>query len=210
MNQLKDEVIILKSINYSEADKILIVLGRNSGKFSLIAKGIRKIVSKNRGNMQTLTVSEVTYFEGRNMGILKESNAIVLVPPESIDMESAGRLLFLLTRLLPEGDPEEEIYDMVVKVVENGVQPADVNRFRIRFLQRLGYINDMGFCSVCGEKVGKSDWLDPHNFSVICESCSHGIHEMSRAALIKIGDMAIDSDRMSEMLDVEVKKVLEA
>jgi len=37
----RDTVTVIKSINYSEADKILTVFGREFGKFSLFAKGIR-------------------------------------------------------------------------------------------------------------------------------------------------------------------------
>ena len=63
----KDTVIVLKSVNYSEADKVLTVLGKYTGKFSLFAKGIRKINSKNRGNMQTLSISDISFYEGRGL-----------------------------------------------------------------------------------------------------------------------------------------------
>ncbi|WKZ30872.1 MAG: DNA repair protein RecO [Candidatus Dojkabacteria bacterium] len=210
MNQLKDQVIIIKSVNYSEADKILTVFGRNRGKFSIIAKGIRKITSKNRGNMQTLSVTEITYFEGKNLGILKESNAVVLVPPEDIDMDSAKRLLFVLNKLLPEAVPEEEIFEMAVGVISEGIKAEDLNRFRIKFLQNLGYINEMSLCNVCGKKVGKQDYLDPHAFKVICENCARNINEVSRASHIRINEIPIGSSRMGELLDRVIEQVLHA
>ena len=72
----RDIVTVIKSVNYSEADKILTVFGKNSGKFTLFAKGIRKINSKNRGNMQTLSTSSISYYEGRGMPLLTESKLI--------------------------------------------------------------------------------------------------------------------------------------
>ena len=44
----RDIVTVIKSVNYSEADKILTVFGRELGKFTLFAKSMRKINSKNR------------------------------------------------------------------------------------------------------------------------------------------------------------------
>lgn len=205
----KDKVIILKSVNYSEADKILTVFGRERGKFGLLAKGIRKLTSKNRGNMQTLSVAEVTYFEGKNLGILRESSAIVLVPPEDIDMNSARRLLFLLNKILPEADPEPQIHDMVVELIRGGVNIGELNRFRIKFLQALGYINEMSICSGCGKRVGKQDWLDTVGFNVICQSCIEQFNEVNRAGFIKINEIPIDSERMGELLDRVVKMLLE-
>ena len=41
----KDIVTVIKSVNYSEADKVLTIFGREYGKFAVFAKGIRKINS---------------------------------------------------------------------------------------------------------------------------------------------------------------------
>lgn len=40
------EGIVLSRKNYGEADRILVILSKNFGKLSLLAKGIRKIKSK--------------------------------------------------------------------------------------------------------------------------------------------------------------------
>ena len=72
----KDTVIVLKSVNYSEADKVLTVLGKYLGKFALFAKGIRKINSRNRGNMQTLSISDISFYEGKGLPVLTESQLV--------------------------------------------------------------------------------------------------------------------------------------
>jgi DNA repair protein RecO (recombination protein O) len=72
----KDTIIIIKSVNYSEADKVLTVFGKLNGKFALFAKGIRKINSKNRGNMQTLCISDISFYEGKGLPVLTESQLI--------------------------------------------------------------------------------------------------------------------------------------
>jgi DNA repair protein RecO (recombination protein O) len=78
MSIFKDEVVVIKSVNFKEADKILFVYGKNFGKFPLVAKGIRKIESMNRGNMQTLSVSNISFYKNQGMAVLTESSNVIL------------------------------------------------------------------------------------------------------------------------------------
>ncbi|MDD4382409.1 MAG: DNA repair protein RecO, partial [Candidatus Dojkabacteria bacterium] len=84
----KDIVTIIKSINYSEADKILTVFGREYGKFSLFAKGIRKINSKNRGNMQTLCTSNIAFYQGKGMPVLTESQLVRTLDLDKLNVKN--------------------------------------------------------------------------------------------------------------------------
>src|SRR5690606_11974084 len=100
MRTYRDTVFVLKSLDYSETDKILTVFGLEAGKFSLIAKGIRKISSKNRGNMQTLSLSAISYYKGQGMGVLMETQNLAYIDFLSEDMEDLQRVLLLLNKLL--------------------------------------------------------------------------------------------------------------
>jgi DNA repair protein RecO (recombination protein O) len=66
MKQLADEAIVLKRLDYGEADRILTVLTRTSGKISLIAKGVRKPKSRLAGGIELFTVNNVTYIDGKS------------------------------------------------------------------------------------------------------------------------------------------------
>ena len=48
----KTEGIILKRINFGEADRILTSYTKHFGKISLLAKGVRKITSRKGGNIE--------------------------------------------------------------------------------------------------------------------------------------------------------------
>ncbi len=65
MKQIRTEIIILKRLNYGEADRILTVITPDYGKVSLFAKGIRKSKSKLAGGLELFSVSNVTMIEGR-------------------------------------------------------------------------------------------------------------------------------------------------
>ncbi len=66
MKQITTQAIILKRINFSEADRILTVITNNQGRLSLLAKGVRRSKSKLAGGLELFSVSDVTYIDGRS------------------------------------------------------------------------------------------------------------------------------------------------
>ncbi len=65
MKSVVTEAIILKRINFSEADRIVTVITPNNGKLSLLAKGVRKSNSKLAGGLEIFSINELTYIDGR-------------------------------------------------------------------------------------------------------------------------------------------------
>lgn len=66
MKQLQTEAILLKRLNFGEADRILTVLTPEQGKISLIAKGVRKAKSKLAGGLELFSITEISYIDGRS------------------------------------------------------------------------------------------------------------------------------------------------
>jgi DNA repair protein RecO (recombination protein O) len=68
--QLRTKAIILKRTNYGEADRILQIL-TPEGKFSAIAKSVRKEKSKLAGGIELLAISDVVINEGKGeLGVI--------------------------------------------------------------------------------------------------------------------------------------------
>lgn len=65
MNQLVTRGIVLRRINYGEADRILTLLTPDQGKLRLMARGVRKIKSKLAGGIELFSVSQVTFIRGK-------------------------------------------------------------------------------------------------------------------------------------------------
>lgn len=66
MQHIATSVIVLKRINYSEADRIITALSRDGKKLKLMAKGVRKSTSKLAGGIELFSESEIHYIKGRN------------------------------------------------------------------------------------------------------------------------------------------------
>lgn len=66
MKQISTNAIILKRINFSEADRILTVLTPDQGRISVLAKGARRQKSKLAGGLELFSISEITYIDGKS------------------------------------------------------------------------------------------------------------------------------------------------
>lgn len=66
MKQISTQGIILKRINFSEADRILTVLTPEYGQVSMLAKGVRKSKSKLAGGLEIFSVSDINYIDGKS------------------------------------------------------------------------------------------------------------------------------------------------
>ncbi len=63
--QLVTTGIVLRRVDYGEADRILTMLTPNYGKLQLMAKGVRRVKSKLAGGIELFSVTNVTFIRGR-------------------------------------------------------------------------------------------------------------------------------------------------
>jgi len=195
----KDEVVVIKSINYSEADKILTVIGRDYGKFPLLAKGIRKIDSKNRGNMQTLSVSGISFYRNKGMGVLTESKNILSPDYSGSNIHGIERVLFLLNNFIEEGGECGDLYDKLLFVIKSGCKNDDVNKFRLIFLKKMGLLS-YDICNNCGSEEGVG-YIDLKSFELFCKECYF-------KGLFDVKELDYLSSAFTESLDKYVFRVL--
>lgn len=66
MKTLSSHAIILRRIDYGEADRIITLLTSDYGKLQVIAKGVRKAKSKLAGGIELFSVSEVHFIKGKS------------------------------------------------------------------------------------------------------------------------------------------------
>jgi DNA repair protein RecO (recombination protein O) len=198
----RDTITVIKSINYSEADKILTVFGREFGKFSLFAKGIRKINSKNRGNMQTLCTSDISFYQGKGMPVLTESVLIRSLDMDKLQVKNIERVLFILNKFLQEYDPYPSIFDGLQSLLKREGDLEATNKLRIKILKDMGFLSDFSSCSLCGSKEDLK-YLDTTSFALVCKNCySKGNGE-------PLGEKPYSSKVLTDSLDRYVRRIVE-
>jgi DNA repair protein RecO (recombination protein O) len=65
VNKKTTKAIVLKRVDYADSDRIITILTPDDGKFSLIAKGVKKLKSKLAGGIELFSVLDAGYINGR-------------------------------------------------------------------------------------------------------------------------------------------------
>ena len=198
----KDIVTVIKSVNYSEADKVLTVFGREYGKFAVFAKGIRKINSKNRGNMQTLCTSEISFYEGKGMPVLTESASVSSLNFDKLNVENIRRVSFMLNKFLQDYDPYPKLFDALQVALKNNLDLETTNKLRLKFLMEMGFLEDFSSCKYCHSQEDVR-YLDTMSFALVCKNC------YSKGSAKPLGEKPYSSVLFTRALDRYIKKVVE-
>ena len=145
----KSEGVVLKRINFGEADKIITVFSKHYGKIALLAKGIRRLTSKKRGDLELF--NQVTFFarKGKGIDIVTETELLDSFSPWKKDLQKiaiAYQICEMVDKLTVEGNEQEEVYVLLVTylraitVTEQNGLTILVNSFGINILKDLGFL----------------------------------------------------------------------
>lgn len=206
MSLQKDQVVVLKSTNFGEADKILTVFGKEHGKFTVFARGVRKIESRNRGSIQTLSIADINFYRGQGMANLRESSSSYVPEINKEHLDSVQKVLFLLNKFLPEDEKENEIYEKLSKLVRGSFNLREVNSFRINFLRLLGYLPEMNLCNNCGRSDELTSFI-PTEMCVLCKECSKKAE--GGIKMYNLKDCRFESKVMDGAINRFVAKIVE-
>lgn len=113
----KSEGIVLRTINYGEADKIVSIYTSKRGKVSCIAKGIRKLTSRKRGSLEIFYKINFFASSGKGLDIITEVECLDDFGQWRDNLKkvaSAYELAEMTDKLTVEADENEAIYTILV------------------------------------------------------------------------------------------------
>lgn len=131
MKQISTEGIILKRINFSEADRILTVLTPEHGQVSMLAKGVRKSKSKLAGGLEIFSVSDINYIDGKS-----ELKTIV-----------STRLKTHFKNIVSDVDRTMVAYDFM-KLIESFSKHTETREYYLLLSSGLENLNDLSLNSM--------------------------------------------------------------
>jgi len=121
MNKIVDNVLVLRRVDYGEADRIVSVLSQSGGKFSLLAKGVRKPKSKLAGGIEPFCINSVTFIQTqRELKTLVSAsvNAQFSHITSAIDVLDTGYLLLRTINAFTEHECEDAYYSITVDALQ--------------------------------------------------------------------------------------------
>ena len=184
------DAIVLRRLDYGEADRILTLLTREHGKLAVIAKGARRPRSKTGPCLDLFTRSEMMLAKGRNLDVVtevKRSGDVRNISGNLLRTAYASLVSEVVDKVLEDRHPVDEIFALVVTTLDrlNGPERsvrADGAWFLMRILEVLGYQPQLNDCPGCGGALPEAPgWFSPLLGGVLCGRCS--AHDQAGSAL---------------------------
>jgi len=184
-NSVKTEAIVLRSIRYGEADRILHLYSREHGRLGAIAKGARKPKSRFGGRLEPFFRLDLMLHEGRSdLHTVTGVSTVDGYPRLRSDGAAIGagaRGCDAVLRLLDSGDPNPPAYNLLCRYLELLDTPGNPRSaslevalaFRLKLALVAGFAPELASCARCGEGEHLAGFSGAAG-GVVCSACEAG------------------------------------
>jgi len=190
---LKTEAVVLRSIRYGEADRILHLYSKTRGRIGAIAKGARKPKSRFGGRLEPFFRLDLVLHEGRGE-LLTVTGVTTLdgyprLRSSGPSLNAAARACDAVLRLLDSAEPNPPAYNLLCRYLtmldEPGAEQAasleTALSFRLKLALAAGFAPELASCAHCGEAEHLSGFSGAAG-GVVCVSCEGGAFPLTEEA----------------------------
>lgn len=195
---VKSEAVVLRSMRYGEADRILHLYTPARGRVSAIAKGVRRARSRFGGRLEPFFRLNIEMHEGR-------SEMLTVTGAQTIDgyarlrgdaraLDAAARACDAVGRLFETSEPHPGVFNLLCRelaLLDEHVGDGRTDTmglgaalaFRLKLLLAAGLAPQLGACASCGEQehlVGFSGAAG----GVVCGACEAGSFALGEDAYV--------------------------
>jgi DNA repair protein RecO (recombination protein O) len=190
---VKTEAIVLRSIRYGEADRILHLYTPNRGRVGAIAKGARRARSRFGARLEPFMQIQAVLHEGRGDLLTVTGVDTVDARPGLRDsaaaLDAAARACDAVARLFETDDPHPEVYALLANeltLLASRTHPAAAGAenalaFRLKLLLAAGIVPQLGSCASCGEREHLTGFSAAAG-GVVCSSCESAAFALGEEA----------------------------
>jgi DNA repair protein RecO (recombination protein O) len=192
---VKTDAIVLRSMRYGEADRIMHLYTPKRGRVSAIAKGVRRARSRFGGRLEPFFRLQIELHEGR-------SELLTVTGAQTIDgharlrgdaraLDAAARACDAVGRLFETSEPHPGVFNLLCRQLALLDEHAGSARqqiglagglaFRLKLLLAAGLAPQLAACASCGERehlVGFSGAAG----GVVCSACEAGSFPLGEEA----------------------------
>ncbi len=177
---LKTEAIVLRTIRYAEADRILHLYAPEHGRLGAIAKGVRRANSRFGGRLEPFFRLRLVLHVGRgDLHTVTSAETIDAYPRLREDgraLEAAARACEAVSRMFDDGDPHPGVYHLLsnqLALIDSDVAHASRENalaFRAKLLLAAGFAPQLAGCASCGEREALTGYSGAAG-GVVCAAC---------------------------------------
>ena len=185
----KTEAVVLRSLRFGEADRVLHLYTLDRGRVGAVAKGIRRTKSRFGARLEPLSHVELLLHQGS--GELGTVTGVDLVRSHRTAREHPYRLGVALVgaeamlRLFSEQERNERAFTALTRFLDladelpvgtasrPGLDPLAL-AFQLKLLWLSGYLPHLGSCAECGVEGTPLVGYLPQAGGGVCRGCSAG------------------------------------
>jgi DNA repair protein RecO (recombination protein O) len=226
----KTEAVVLRSIRYGEADRILHLYSAHRGRLSAIAKGSRRPRSRFGGRLEPFFRLDLVLHEGRGeLATVTAANTVAGHPnlrSSAQALDAAARGCDAVLRLLDSAEANGAAYNLLCRylalldgeesVAGDGTADGAAGlgtalAFRLKLALAAGFAPELSSCARCGEADGLRGFSGAAG-GVVCAACERGGFEFSAEAhrfmVDALGRPLADSPAASDLALRQVERAL--
>ena len=184
MQLYRDDGVVLRTQKLGEADRIVTVLARKTGRVRAVAKGVRRTKSRFGARLEPFTHVDLMLYPGRSLDVITQAEVVrAYGPPLVADYPrytSGVAMLETAERLMPvDKEPSVRQFLLLIgglrSLGEGGHDPRLIlDAYLLRSLAVAGYAPALETCARCGAPGRLPAFAIPAG-GMVCSSCRpHG------------------------------------
>jgi DNA repair protein RecO (recombination protein O) len=149
MRTSKTEGFILKKRKLLEGDFLITLFTKQLGKLTTVAKGARKLISRRGPHLQTGNLINTILYKKHGRYYMQETaliSAFSKIKSDELKINYQYLMIFIVDRLMPENQKEEEVYSHVkkffIQLSESDFGVSDLEDYLNILIKKLGYLKN--------------------------------------------------------------------
>jgi DNA repair protein RecO (recombination protein O) len=188
---LKTQAVVLRSIRYGEADRIVHLYTPGRGRVGAIAKGARRTRSRFGGRLEPFFRLDLLLHEGRG-------DLLTVTGAETVEgyarlrsnggsLDAAARACDAVARLFDTGEAHPEVFNLLCNelafIDEEPARATHANQlaFRLKLLLAAGLAPQLAACATCGARDHLTGFSGAAG-GVVCTACEASSFPLDEAA----------------------------
>ena len=177
---LRTDAIVLRSIRYGEADRVLHLFTPGYGRLGAIAKGARRARSRFGARLEPFFHVRLILHQGRSdlhtVTSVDTVTAHASLRDHAATLDAAARACDAVSRLFEMPDPHPEVFRLLANELAlldgdaGHARPSNGLAFRLKLLLAAGILPQLGSCAGCGDSVHLQGFSASAG-GVVCNSC---------------------------------------
>lgn len=207
------QAVVLRHMEYGEADRILTLYTLEKGKIKAIAKGVRKLHSRKAGHLEPFTRVNLFFAQGRDLSIITQAETIspFYKLRENLTLTSySAYVVELLERFSYEEGPNRDLYNLLVdtltRLETNPLSRTVIHYYEVRLLDLLGFRPDLQTCSKCGNAIKPEDqFFTALGGGIYCPGCGKNQSDAWSVSMTTLKYMRhFQRSKYSKIKDIEI------